>query len=78
MQYKVSMVRDMIGWKVSNVELYFPARTSAGGASLGRDVRRVCLPASFRLTGVRAAVPVRKTRYAAAFRLVNARIYDLR
>ena len=26
MQYKVSMVRDMIGWKVSNVELYFPSQ----------------------------------------------------
>ena len=26
MQYKVSMVRDLIGWKVSNVELYFPSQ----------------------------------------------------
>ena len=25
-QYKVSLVRDMIGWKVSNVELYFPSQ----------------------------------------------------
>lgn len=25
-QYKVSMVRDLIGWKVSNVELYFPSQ----------------------------------------------------
>lgn len=24
--YKVSLVRDMIGWKVSNVELYFPSQ----------------------------------------------------
>ena len=24
--YKVSMVRDLIGWKVSNVELYFPSQ----------------------------------------------------
>lgn len=26
MQYKVSLVRNMIGWKVSNVELYFPSQ----------------------------------------------------
>ena len=26
MQYKLSMVRDLIGWKVSNVELYFPSQ----------------------------------------------------
>ena len=25
-QYKVSLVRNMIGWKVSNVELYFPSQ----------------------------------------------------
>lgn len=25
-QYKVSLVRDVIGWKVSNVELYFPSQ----------------------------------------------------
>ena len=25
-QYKVSLVRDMIGWKVSSVELYFPSQ----------------------------------------------------
>lgn len=25
-QYKVSMVRDLVGWKVSNVELYFPSQ----------------------------------------------------
>ena len=27
-QYKVSLVRNMIGWKVSNVELYSRARTN--------------------------------------------------
>ena len=26
MQYKVSLVRDMIGWKVSSVDLYFPSQ----------------------------------------------------
>ncbi len=25
-QYKISMVRDLIGWKISNVELYFPSQ----------------------------------------------------
>ena len=25
-QYKVSLVRDLIGWKISNVELYFPSQ----------------------------------------------------
>lgn len=25
-QYKVSLVRDLVGWKVSNVELYFPSQ----------------------------------------------------
>ena len=26
MQYKVSLVRDLIGWKVSNIELYFASQ----------------------------------------------------
>ena len=26
-QYQISMVRDGIGWKVSNVELYFPSQS---------------------------------------------------
>ena len=25
-QYKVSLVRDLIGWKVSSVEIYFPSQ----------------------------------------------------
>lgn len=25
-QYKISMVRDLIGWKISNIELYFPSQ----------------------------------------------------
>ena len=25
-QYRISMVRDLIGWKVSNIELYFPSQ----------------------------------------------------
>ena len=25
-QYRISMVRDLIGWKISNIELYFPSQ----------------------------------------------------
>ena len=31
--YKVSMVRDMLGWKVSNVELYFPSKDASAQAA---------------------------------------------
>ncbi len=31
--YKISMVRDMLGWKVSNVELYFPSKDASAQAA---------------------------------------------
>ena len=45
MQYKLSMVRDLIGWKVSNLELY-PARTNgfdgrAAGSAFGPVAKRL-------------------------------------